>query len=129
MIRTGGQTLRSRPLIPQVPVPHGKGRAQGPSCIAGSRLYPDVFEEAFSQNAAVGHAVQSHPSREAEVSLAGLPVDVVCHPQEDFLSDAWMLAAMSISLCVISASGFRGGPPKSLENRPFVMRRPPRKSK
>jgi hypothetical protein len=35
-------------------------------------------------------------------------------------------AARSISFCVTGASAFRGGPPKSVSNMPFVMVRPER---
>ena len=36
----------------------------------------------------------------------------------------WIDAARSISRCVISLSGLRAGPPKSLAKRSLVMRRP-----
>ena len=41
----------------------------------------------------------------------------------------WMLAARSISRCVIVSSGWRGGPPKSVSNEREVIVRPPAKLK
>jgi hypothetical protein len=92
-------------------------------------LYPDIFKITFPQNTAVCHAVYCYAARKAEPLQSCFFVKVGYHLRMISSVTDWILAAMSISLCVISVSGFLGDPPKSLEKCLLVIRRPPRKSK
>ena len=49
---------------------HERG-SQRPARVAGRGLDPDVVEDPFAQEDAVGHAVQGHAAGQAEVALAG----------------------------------------------------------
>ena len=74
------------------------------------------LERTLAQEAAVGHAVQRHAARQAQVLQAGLPC--TWRAMRSMISSVttWIEAARSISRCVSGDSGCRGGPPNSRSN-------------
>ena len=64
-------------------MPHRQRRAHRTAGIAGGRLDPQVVKRPFSENAAVGHAVQGHPAGQTQPALTGLPMDMADHLQDN----------------------------------------------
>ena len=78
-------------------MPGNEGGAQRASGISGRRLDPNVFEELFSENPSVGHAVQGHASREAQILLPEFS-SRACRANRSMTSSvtSWMERATSI---------------------------------
>ena len=66
-------------------VPGRQGGAQRASGIAGGGLDPDSLENAFAQEAPVGHAIERHAARQAKMLFAGQFPRVAGQAQHDFL--------------------------------------------
>ncbi len=60
-------------------------RAERASGIAGRGLYPEVLERALAHDASVGHAVEGHAARHAQVAKARPAVEIAGHPENDLL--------------------------------------------
>ena len=74
-----------RPRLVQQLVPDEQGSPQGAAGIASGRLNPDVLERSFTQQPAVGDAVQRHAARHHEVLHPSLAVQLAPYAQHDLL--------------------------------------------
>ena len=105
-------------------MPDDARRAQGAARIARGRLHPDLAEGAFTNQAAVGDAVERNATRQAQVFLAGLPVQGVREP-EDHVLRHFLDRRRDIHLPLgHGALGGAGGPPNRVAKRSLVMVRP-----
>ena len=68
------EVRRSR-LVEQL-VPGEQRRPQGAAGVAGGRLNPEAVKRPFTQQSAVGHAVEGDSARQDEIAHPGLRVDV-----------------------------------------------------
>ena len=74
-----------RPWLVQQLVPDEQGSPQSAAGIAGGGLNPDVLERPFTQQPAVGDAVERHATRHHEVLHPGLAVQLAPYAQHDLL--------------------------------------------
>ena len=68
-------------------MPDQQGDSQGTAGISRSRLDPDLLKRSLAGDAAVGHAVQGHAARQAEIPGAGDFVSMAGRFQHDFFHD------------------------------------------
>lgn len=61
----------------------GQGGPQGAAGIACRRLNPDVVEDTFTQNLAVGDAIERHAAGQTQIASTGFPADAARQLQHD----------------------------------------------
>src|SRR5215472_10901666 len=78
-------------------------RAKGPSTVTCGGLDIKLFKGCFAQNAAVRYAIQAYATGDAQTLEPRLFVDVSCHAEKEFLSNA-LDASGNVSVMLVKTS-------------------------
>src|SRR5689334_20948875 len=75
----------SLPRFAKMLMPGQQRGTQRSAGVSSRRLNPNVIKETVPQDPSIGHAVQRHAAREAEIPHPRLFGDVARHPEHHFL--------------------------------------------